>query len=115
MRFLLDENMPGRAAAALRQRGHEVLLVGEAGLRGADDERVVEFCNEKGLILITLDVGVSLLASRLTTGLLLVRAPRGFGPTEVTKLLEDALDRRPELEGLLTVAMPGRIRSRPLR
>ncbi|MEM2865780.1 MAG: DUF5615 family PIN-like protein [Candidatus Hadarchaeales archaeon] len=61
MRVLLDEMYSG-LKPFLRLLGWEVRTVEEEGLRGAEDERVVEQAGRRGLVLVTQEQRVSELA-----------------------------------------------------
>lgn len=53
MRLLLDEHFSKLIAERLRGRGHDVLTVGEAGLAGATDERVLASAVRDGRAVVT--------------------------------------------------------------
>ncbi len=55
MRIKLDENMPAALAEMLRQAGHDVAMVAEEALSGADDPRLMTTCTSEGRLLITFD------------------------------------------------------------
>ena len=54
MRFLVDENMPRRSVAMLRDHGHEVLWAGES-LRSDPDPNLLELATLQQRTLITYD------------------------------------------------------------
>lgn len=55
MRFLLDENVDRRAAAALVQRGLDAVHAVDAGLAGASDVAVFEWAIRHERLLVTRD------------------------------------------------------------
>jgi hypothetical protein len=55
LRFKLDENVPRKAAALLRDAGHDVRSALEQALGGSSDEKVLAAWNE-ARILVTLDL-----------------------------------------------------------
>jgi len=57
LRFKLDENVPGEAAALLRDAGHDVRTALEQKLGGQPDERILGACRDESRILVTLDLG----------------------------------------------------------
>ena len=56
MQFKLDENLDGRLATLLTERGHEADSVVAEGLSGASDERLYGKCAEDHRVLVTLDL-----------------------------------------------------------
>ncbi len=55
--FKLDENLHPEVAEVLRDHGHDVRTVSGQGLRGTDDERLIQICHEEGRAMMTLGVG----------------------------------------------------------
>ncbi|MCE7874376.1 hypothetical protein DYH09_28950 [bacterium CPR1] len=55
IRFYLDENFPGAVAAALRQRGIDVVTVAELKLRGSSDEDHLQRAHSDGRVLASRD------------------------------------------------------------
>ncbi len=53
--FLLDENMPKRAATALRRAGYSAARVVEVGLRARKDPVIFAYARARGLIIVTRD------------------------------------------------------------
>jgi predicted nuclease of predicted toxin-antitoxin system len=56
MRFKIDENLHDDLAALLATRGHDVETVHTEGLRGWEDEPLVERCRQEARALVTLDL-----------------------------------------------------------
>jgi predicted nuclease of predicted toxin-antitoxin system len=59
-RFLLDENLPPRAAELLRLFGFDFVAVGEPGLppKSSSDADIARWCGANGVVWVTLDRGV---------------------------------------------------------
>ena len=117
MRFLLDECMPVYIRTLLRERGHEVFDPREMGMRGADDESLLEIAARERQIIVTRDLDFNLISlKRLRpAGVILVRYPETLGPRTVTRLFE-AFINTGGLEralGNIVVLTPGRARFRP--
>ena len=55
MKILADENIHIDIIRGLRDKGHEVLLVQEAGLAGEKDRTILEYSEKNNLVLITGD------------------------------------------------------------
>ena len=58
LRFKLDENVPGEAAALLQGAGHDVRTALEEKLGGSPDDRLFRACQEEARVLVTLDQGL---------------------------------------------------------
>jgi predicted nuclease of predicted toxin-antitoxin system len=56
MKFKVDENLPDRVAALLREEGHEAETVPGEGLVGAEDDVVAERVRSEERVLLTLDL-----------------------------------------------------------
>jgi predicted nuclease of predicted toxin-antitoxin system len=116
MRFLLDENIPRDCATTLRARLHDVLYVPDTKLRTASDQRLIALCNSDDRFMVTRDIGLSVPARTLRTGIVLIRAPFNAIANEVNDLLLEALPDLTEetLRGQIAVISPGRLRLSPL-
>jgi predicted nuclease of predicted toxin-antitoxin system len=57
LRFLVDENLSDETVELLKELGFDVKGVGQAGLRGCEDEEVVRFAERENRIIVTLDLG----------------------------------------------------------
>lgn len=56
LRFKLDENIPGEAAALFRAGGHDVSTALEQKLGGTDDPRLLAACGNENRVLVTFDL-----------------------------------------------------------
>ena len=55
MKLLLDQGLPRSAAVLLRERGTDVIHVGDIGMGAASDRDILQYAVEKGLTVVTLD------------------------------------------------------------
>ncbi len=55
MKFKLDENIGNKAAALLRDVGHDVSTVSAQALNGTSDENLFAICTLESRVLVTLD------------------------------------------------------------
>lgn len=112
MRLLADESLDFAVVRALRESGHDVLLVSEAA-PGAPDSRVVELAESERRLLLTEDKDFGQLAfaaGRRSAGIVLVRFPatvRHSQPREVLRALERLGDLT---RGCFVVVEPGKVR-----
>ena len=114
MRFKLDENLDGRLAALLTERGHEADSVVAEGLGGATDEQLFRKCAEVRRVLVTLDLDF---ADPLRfppaggPGIMVLR-PQRNSIALIRKTLSAALPalERDRIEGALWIVEPGRVR-----
>jgi len=86
--FLLDENMPKRAATALRKAGYSAARVIEVGLRAEKDPVIFAYARARGLIIITRDA--DFLASQYQpphAGIILLALPGVPGRAVVDPLM----------------------------
>ncbi len=75
MRFLVDECTGKRFADALKMKGYDVLFAGDV-VQSVSDEKILEFCEREGMILITDDKDFGELVFRLgrpVKGVILLR------------------------------------------
>src|SRR3954451_9112202 len=59
MKIKLDENLGERGRRLLADAGHDVATVGDQGLAGAVDRRILEVCGDERRCLVTLDLDFS--------------------------------------------------------
>ncbi len=86
--FLLDENMPKRAATALRAAGYPATRVVEVGLRGKKDPIIFAYARARELIIVTRDA--DFLATRYQpphAGIILLALPGAPGRSVVDPLM----------------------------
>ncbi len=92
----LDENLGERGRRAFVEAGHEVATVGDQGLAGAIDPRVIEVCGAERRCLVTLDLDFS--------------NPLRFPPEQYAGIAVSRLSRQPtpsDLDGAVQVLMAG--------
>jgi predicted nuclease of predicted toxin-antitoxin system len=115
--WLADENIPGRAIAFLRERGEDVVAVGEI-CPGKSDQEVLALAIMQERILLSFDRDHGDLVFNRGFA-----APRGIvffrlsppDPTEIERILAILLDRgAAALDGQFTVVYADVIRQRPL-
>ncbi|MGH6628534.1 MAG: DUF5615 family PIN-like protein [Burkholderiales bacterium] len=116
MRFLANENFPGDAVSALRDRGHDVAWV-RTDAPGASDQEVLALAQRDGRILVTFDKDFGELAWRASlpaeSGIVLFRIPMP-APERVGEELAATLTSRQDWNGNFAVVEPGRVRIRQL-
>ena len=93
MKFLLDQSLPRRAAAALRKEGYDALHAGECGLSRAPDEEILDWCRAHDRIVVTPD-------SDFPTLLVLARASR----PSVIRIFAQGLSAADVAAGVMKVA-----------
>jgi predicted nuclease of predicted toxin-antitoxin system len=117
MRFLANENFPGRAVTALAESGHDVVWVRVAA-PGMSDPDVLAWAARDQRILLTFDkdFGELARASALpsTCGVVLFRVPMP-NPGDIGSRLSNLVTSRGDWAGHFSVIEPGRIRMRALR
>jgi predicted nuclease of predicted toxin-antitoxin system len=120
VKFLLDQGVPFRAAAILREKGFDVVHTSEVGLSTSDDPEILGWCVGNGAIAVTLDAdfhALIALSRRAAPSAIRLRIQGLKGP-DVARLLEAlALAHSDELESgaLITVQRHGaRIRRLPV-
>lgn len=116
MRLMANENFPGQAVAALRQRGHDVLWV-RTDAPGLKDDAVLARAQAEGRVLLTFDKDFGELAYH--QGL---PAPCGIAlfritiptPESAARKIVAALESRENWAGCFAVVEDARIRLRSL-
>lgn len=115
MRILANENVPGEAVEALRQRGHDVTWI-RSDAPGSSDQQVLQRAQAEGRLLITFDKDFGALAFRLglpaSSGIVLFRI-RAPSPSHVARVAVAALETRPDWSRHFSVVEEYRIRMTP--
>ncbi len=116
MRLLANENFPGDAVAALRDRGHDVAWV-RTDAPGSRDTEVLSRAQAEDRIIVTFDKDFGELAFRAglpaTAGIVLFRIATPSA-AHVARLAVAALESPIEWAGFFTVIHDQRIRQTPL-
>jgi predicted nuclease of predicted toxin-antitoxin system len=87
----LDENLGERGRRAFIEAGHEVATVGDQGLAGAVDPRVIQVCQAEGRCLVTLDLDFSnpfRFPPEQFAGIAVLRLPRRATPHDLDVTME---------------------------
>ncbi|HUT36442.1 MAG TPA: DUF5615 family PIN-like protein [Planctomycetota bacterium] len=116
MRLLANENFPGEAVAALRQRGHDVAWV-RTDAPGSSDPQVLARAMAEGRVVITFDKDFGELAYHAglpaTCGVILFRISPD-SPSRVAQVAVAVLEGRSDWTGHFSVVEEHRVRMAPL-
>jgi len=116
MRILANENVPGSAITALRERGHDVHWV-RTDSPGAPDRDVLRAALLEDRLLVTFDKDFGELAVRArlpaSCGIVLFRIPLA-SPDRVAHQIVTALESRTDWAGCFSVVERNRVRMVPL-
>jgi predicted nuclease of predicted toxin-antitoxin system len=116
VRILADENFPGDAVTALRERGHDVAWV-RSDAPGSSDAQVMARAQVEGRVLITFDKDFGELIFRVgllaSSGIVLFRIS-ALSPAYVARVAVAALESRADWAGHFAVVEDDRIRMTPL-
>ena len=118
MRVLLDQGVPRRAVALLREAGVDALHVADLGMSSADDADILAWFRKHGAAAVTLDAdrhAAIALSGETTPSAIRLRVQGLKGP-EVARLLLDILSARESqlAAGALITVQHGRLRLRTL-
>ncbi|MGD0138557.1 MAG: DUF5615 family PIN-like protein [Tepidisphaeraceae bacterium] len=119
MRFLLDANMPRRAAPALRGLGHDCLDVRDLQMRHAGDAEIAKYAKDHSLTLLTRDRDFGVQRNyppQQYHGIVVMDLPDQATANLVVTLLISFVKNQPVLDllpGRLAIVKPGGIRLRP--
>jgi predicted nuclease of predicted toxin-antitoxin system len=115
MRILADENFPGDAVTALRERGHDIPWV-RTDAPGLSDQEVLARAQAEDRIVMTFDKDFGELAFRFglpaTSGVILFRLSLS-SPSRVARLAPAALETRNDWAGHFSVIEDSRVRMTP--
>lgn len=118
MKLLLDQDVPRRAAALLRDAGVDAIHASEAGLSSVDDVELLAWCRVHGAVAVTLDADLHALVAlsgQTTPSTIRIRVQGLKGP-QIARVLSDVLETRRDAlaAGALVTVQPGRLRVRRL-
>lgn len=112
MRILANENFPGEAVQALRDRGHDVAWV-RADSPGSSDEAVIQRAAAEARLLITFDKDFGEMAFRSglssPSGVILFRISQD-SPSHIARVAVAVLERPISWAGKFSVVQEGGIR-----
>jgi len=118
VRLLLDQGVPRRAAALLRDEGHDALHASEVGLSSAADLTILTWCRERDRVVVTLDADFHAeLAVRGHSRPSVIRVRQeGLKGPEMAQLTLTVIDRYREVltAGAMLTVRAGRVRVRAL-
>ena len=118
MRVLLDQGVPRRAGALLREAGVEASHVADLGMSTASDADILAWCRQPGAVAVTLDAdfhAAIALSGESSPSAIRLRVQGLKGP-EVARLLLEILSAREArlATGALITVQHGRLRVRSL-
>ncbi|RLE78646.1 MAG: hypothetical protein DRJ51_09185 [Thermoprotei archaeon] len=90
-RFLADENIPVSVVRWLREKGFDVIRIPEIGLKGASDEKVIDYARKENRIILTLDLDFAYMYNFSRDFTVVVVRARPATPENIKTLLEKAL------------------------
>jgi predicted nuclease of predicted toxin-antitoxin system len=114
-RFLIDESLPRSVTTALAAAAHDVQDARDCGLRGAPDGSVHARAIAEGRVLVSGDTDfANTLRFRPGThpGIVVLRVPNGWSPTDRARRLAEALDDSllATIGGTTVIVEPTRVR-----
>lgn len=116
MTIVFDEDIPRSFAFVFRDAGFEVVDSRDHDLRGAEDERILEFSLQKNAILFTGDPGFLRLQQK-PKGIIINRLSQNISIALRLEALKSLLKNTNlgDLQNYITVFEIGQIRRRPLK
>jgi len=118
VRVLLDQGVPRRAAALLREAGIDAIHAAEVDLSRADDRSIITWCRINGAVIVTLDADFHAwiaLAGATSPSAIRIRIQGLKGPDVARLLLPVLRSREADLiAGSLVTIQHGRLRLRRL-
>jgi predicted nuclease of predicted toxin-antitoxin system len=116
MRILADENFPGSAITALRERGHDVVWI-RTGAPGSKDRDILQRAETENRVIVTFDKDFGEMAFRLklpaSRGVILFRIT-AISPQTVAQKVITTLEGRTDWLGHFSVVEDSRIRMRKM-
>ncbi|VVB69663.1 Uncharacterised protein [uncultured archaeon] len=116
MRLLADENIPLKAVQLLREKGHDILSIGEMAPKTSDED-ILKLAEKDGRLLLTFDKDFGELACNstlpLSCGIILFRIPLRSADF-IAAMIAQILESRSDWPGNFAVVESSRIRLRKL-
>ena len=118
MRFLIDADLPRRAADVLRKHGHAATDVRDIGLGAASDAEIAAYASANKLTLLSGDFGFADIRNyppAAYAGIIVLELPRNASSKLILDLIDELLQHHEILasvSGSLAIVEPGRIRIR---
>jgi predicted nuclease of predicted toxin-antitoxin system len=115
--FVIDEDMPRSTGRILQERGYAVSDIRDYDLRGANDDVIYQFAQDKQAVFITADLGFSnILRYPIGShfGIVIARFPSEMSTKEINVQLVEQLKSLTDqdFKGNLVIIEPGNIRVR---
>ena len=115
--FVIDEDMPRSTGRILQERGCEVRAIRDYDLRGAKDDVIYQFAQDKQAVFITADMGFSnILRYPIGShfGIVIARFPSEMSTKEINLQIVEQLKSLTDkdFKGNLIIIEPGNIRVR---
>jgi predicted nuclease of predicted toxin-antitoxin system len=113
MHLLIDQNIPPRVADELSALGYSVDHVSRVGLAQASDPEIIRFALQRGMTLVTQDLGLALWMPHPHFGLLILRRiPIPRMAASIAETLQDSNTKGISLQNRIVMIEPGRYRVR---
>jgi len=92
LRFIADENVPSRVVKRLRDIGHEVITVTEAGSAGIRNDELAELSVRLGRVVLTRDADFTRLRQPLVSSLKVIYIHARRDPSRIADLVSKYID-----------------------
>jgi len=109
MHLLIDQNIPPRVADELSALGYSVDHVSRVGLAQASDPEIIRFALQRGMTLVTQDLGLALWMPHPISDCLRIPIPRMAA--SIAETLQDLNTKGISLQNRIVMIEPGRYRA----
>jgi predicted nuclease of predicted toxin-antitoxin system len=101
MRFLLDDNVPYSLKTFLSDKSIECVKTFEVGLKGKNDEEIINYAISNNYKMITLDLDFGFLFSKYPKATIIIVRPRTLLPERIIEIVNKWLDKIMMEKGLI--------------